>query len=495
MKNKFYITTSIAYTNAPPHIGHTLELLQADVLARYHRRLGDETWFLTGTDEHGVSVARNASKNNLGPEKFTDLISGKFRELAIILGVSNDDFIRTTDQIRHWPTVIKIWNKLLENGDLYKKKYKGRYCIGHEAFLKQNELVDNLCPLHKTVPKEIEEENWFFKLTKYKNQIKKSIENDELKILPVTRKSEIINLLNDAEDVSFSRPVKSLKWGIPVPNDPDQTIYVWADALSNYISAIGYADNSPEFNKFWPADIHLIGKDILRFHAMIWPGMLLSAGLALPKSIYVHGFITMDGQKMSKTIGNVVDPFAIIKKYGVEPIRYFLLREIPSNEDGNFSENKLVERYNGDLANNLGNLVSRVVKLIETKLNGELIFEQKFLDLEVDKKIAKIKQDYIREIGDFRLHEALAKVFSLLSFANSYIDDKKPWADHEADHILKILTSATTLIIYSASLLYPFLPETAEKIYKIFQTDPSTEKWEGHHFQIASSEPLFPRLK
>src|SRR3989344_5873060 len=307
MKNKFYITTAILYTNGPPHIGFAFELVLADVLARYHRLLGEDTHFLTGTDEHGSTVVKGAAKAGKSVGVFVDEMASKARELTKFLNISNDDFIRTSDQVRHWPAAKKFWDII--KGDLYKKNYEGLYCVGHEAFMKKSDLVDGVCPLHKTKPEEVKEENWFFKLTKYKKEVKKIIESGEMKIIPETRKQEILNLIDDAEDVSFSRPSKDLKWGIPVPNDETQTMYVWADALTNYISALGYADENPKFEKLWPADVHLVGKDILRFHAMIWPAMLLSAGLPLPKAIYVHGFITVDGEKMSKTIGNVIDPF------------------------------------------------------------------------------------------------------------------------------------------------------------------------------------------
>src|SRR3990167_9652571 len=408
MKNKFYITTAIAYTNGPPHIGHALEFLQVDVLARYHRIMGDDTYFLTGTDEHGATVVKAAEKNGKDVKVFVDEMAEKFKELTRAYNVSNDDFIRTSDQVRHWPAARKIWNLIKD--DLYKKNYQGLYCIGHEAFMKKSDLVDGVCPLHKTEPEKIEEENWFFKLTKYKKEVKKKIESGELKIIPETRKQEILNLIDDAEDVSFSRPSKDLKWGIPVPGDETQTMYVWADALTNYISALGYGGNEEKMD-FWPADVHLVGKYILRFHAMIWPAMLLSAGLPLPKAIYVHGFITVDGEKMSKTVGNVVDPFEAVEKYGVEVVRYFLLREIPSGDDGDFSYKKLEERYNGDLANGLGNLVQRILTLIDNNLDNELIYKTELIQDDVKKLVIEIKEKYEKNIDNFALHEALGNIW------------------------------------------------------------------------------------
>ena len=494
--SKFYITTSIAYTNAPPHIGYALELVEADVLARHHRSLGDETFFLTGTDEHGAKIARAAESDGKEPQEFADSIAAKFAELAKVLNISNDFFIRTTDRANHWPGVLKIWETIKSSGDLYKGEYEGLYCVGHEAFIKKSELQNGACPDHQTKPEKIKEENFFFKLTKYKKQLKKAYEDGIIKIKPTSRTNEVLAMLEDSEDVSFSRPSKDLKWGIPVPGDDTQTIYVWADALTNYLSALGYGRND-DFKKFWPADVHVIGKDILRFHAIIWPAMLLSAGLELPKSIFVHGFITVDGEKMSKTVGNVVDPFELVKKYGIDPVRYFLFREIPSSEDGDFSYKKLEERYNGDLANNLGNLVSRVAKLIETKLEGELDFEEKFLDGEVKRRVSEAGESCEKAIAEFKLHEALAKIWELFAYANVYVDENKPWADvgDHPEHFLKTMTSLVYLIINATKMVEPFLPETAEKIFKTFGYDGKSKELEGYKFAVAKVESLFPRLK
>jgi len=357
---KFYITTSIPYTNALPHIGFALEAVQADVLARYHKKLGEGVFFLTGTDEHGLKIKKAAKAVKKTPQEFVDEISARFLELTKVLNISNDDFIRTTDKKRHWPAVKKLWLKLKDNNDIYKKKYKGYYCSGCEAFVTEKDLVQGKCPIHQKEPELIEEENYFFRLSKYLPVIKKEIEKGDLKIIPQARQNEVLGYIKTGiEDVSFSR-AKEKYWGFEVPGDPSQIIYVWGDALPNYISAIGYEKETKQFKKLWPADVHCIGKDILKFHAVIWPAMLLSAGLELPKSIFVHGFINVAGQKMSKSLGNVVDPFELIKKYGVDTVRYFLLREIPSTEDGDFTREKFEQRYNSDLASGIGNLVARV---------------------------------------------------------------------------------------------------------------------------------------
>lgn len=498
MSDKFFITTSIAYTNAPPHIGFALELAQADVLARYHKLEGEEVFFLTGTDEHGAKIARVAEAEGKEKQKFVDEISSRFLELAKKLNISNSDFIRTTDRQRHWPAVVKAWKKLEEAGDLYKKNYKGLYCIGHEAFMKPSELKNGECVLHKQKPEIVEEENWFFKLSKYKKEIKRAMESHGMKILPAHRQNEILNLLEDAEDVSFSRPRKDLEWGIPVPGDDASTVYVWGDALINYISAIGYTDETEQFKKFWPADVHLVGKDILRFHAMIWPAMLLAIGLPLPKAIYVHGFITVEGEKMSKTVGNVIDPFVLIQKYGVDAVRYFLLREILSGEDGDFSYKKLEGRYKSDLADGLGNLVQRVLTLIESGLLGELNYLEKFEDKKVVERIKKIRQEHQKNVNDFKLHEALGKVFELVSFANSYINQHKPWelVKDNPDHFLEVITNVTKLILNITFLIYPFLPETSEKILASFGLVINDNQKNMDHLKltIKKSGVLFPRL-
>ncbi len=494
MKNRYYITTAILYTNGKPHIGFALELIQADVLARYHRLKGEDVHFLTGTDEHGSSVTRAAEKLGKEPQELADEVSLQAEDLTQRLNVANDDFIRTSDKVRHWPSVIKLWSRLLENGDLYKKEYEGLYCVGHEAFIKKSDLIDGICPLHKTQPEVVKEENWFFRLTKYKNEVRKKIESGALKILPNSKINELLNLLDDAEDVSFSRPMSSLKWGIPVPNDPTQTMYVWADALTNYISALGWDHDGEDFKRYWPADVHLVGKDILRFHAMVWPAMLLSLGLELPKSVYVHGFINVDGQKMSKTIGNVIDPFEVVEKFGPEVTRYYLLREISSTEDGDFSEKKLIDRYNGDLANGLGNLTSRVVTLIGKSLDGELVYKEEYLDTSVALKISEVWADYDKAVENFKLHEALASVWSLIGFADKYMNDRQPWKSTDPKELLTTMTNLVMILHNITRLLLPFMPSTAEKIMHVLGLEPGVDPVENFKFVVEKSGPLFPRL-
>ena len=498
MKKKIYATTSIAYVNDAPHLGYALELIQADAWVRFFRQQGKEVYFLTGVDEHGVKIVRTAEAQGKTPEQLVDENSEKFRDLKNLLNLSWDDFIRTSDKKRHWSGAQKIWQQLAAAGDIYKKKYRGLYCVGHEAFITEKDLVDGKCQDHQKEPEVIEEENWFFKLSKYSKEIEKRIKNDELKIIPESRKNEILSLLKEGlEDVSFSRPSKDLAWGVPVPDDETQTMYVWCDALVNYISAIGYGQpenyklpiTNYQFNELWPADIHFIGKDILRFHAAIWSAMLLSAGLELPKSIFVHGFITSNGQKMSKSIGNVVSPVELVEKYGVDAVRYYLLREIPSYGDGDFSYKKFEERYNGELANGLGNFSARVLTLASRDTNistygrspeGRQI-RANDTNKEILDKISETKKLVEQKIDEFKFNEAISAIWELISFGDNYVNQTKPWENPES----KKSEIADLVIILEnvAELISPFLPETSEKILKNIKSG-----------KIIKGENLFPRL-
>ncbi|NKQ37964.1 MAG: methionine--tRNA ligase [Methanosarcinales archaeon] len=477
---KFYITTSIFYTNANPHIGHALESIQADVIARYHRILGENVFFLTGTDEHGQKNTKAAEAMGKSPEAFTDEISQRVKELKKALNLSNDDFIRTTDQKRHWPTVKKVWLKLKENNDIYKKKYKGFYCVGCEAFITEKDLKDGKCVVHQKKPEIIEEENYFFRLSKYSKEIENIIKEDKIKIIPNFRKNEILNFIKKGlEDISFSRQRKNLKWAIPVPDDSEASIYVWADALSNYISALGYAENGDKFKRFWPADVHCVGKDILRFHGLIWSAMLLSLKLPLPKTIFVHGFITVNEQKMSKSLGNIINPFELNEKYGTDAVRYFLLREIPPTEDGDFTYEKFEQRYNADLANGLGNLVARVVTLAaKLKMKNEKL-KTTTKNLKINKIIDKTWKSYKKSLGEFKFNEALIVIWQLISFCDRYIEKERPWEDKKnSKTVISDLLFAVSEI---AKLIEPFLPETSEKILRQIKTK--------------KSKALFPHLK
>lgn len=487
INKKFYITSSLVYTNAFPHIGFALEVIQADVIARYHRLLDRDVFYLTGTDEHGGKIAKAAKEEGKNPEEFTRELSKKVKDLKEVLNLSNDDFIRTTDQKRHWPGVKKVWLKLQENGDIYKKKYKGFYCLGCEAFVTEKDLIDGKCPIHKETPEIVEEENYFFRLSKYSKQVEKAIEENEIKIIPEARKNEILSFIKQGiEDISCSRLREKLKWGIPVPNDDTQTVYVWMEAIVNYISALGYAQDGDKFKKFWPADVHCVGKDIFRFHSLLWPAILLSINLPLPKAILVHGFITVNGQKMSKSLGNVIDPFELVKKYGTDAVRYFLLREIPPAEDGDFTYEKFEGRYNSDLASGLGNLVARVTTLgAKLKIKNE--------KLRITEQNSKIIQEtwrkYKTSLENFKFNEALNSIWELISFCDRYIEKERPW--EESNNQLLIISNLLFTLANIAQMLRPFLPETSEKIFKQLGIKPTDKKFK---FKIKKEKPLFPRI-
>ncbi|MBU1563511.1 methionine--tRNA ligase [Patescibacteria group bacterium] len=478
MTKKFYITTSIFYVNSAPHIGSALEMVQADVLARYSRQKGEDVFFLTGTDEHGVKIVRKAEELNRKVEELVDENTASFRDSAKILNLSNDDFIRTTDKKRHWPGVHKIWQELDKKADIYKGEYKGLYCVGCEAYLRKIDLIDSKCPIHQKEPEILGEENYFFRLSKYIPEIENVIKKDKLIIIPEAKKNEMLGLIKQGvEDISISRPKEKLVWGVPVPGDDSQIVYVWLEALVNYISALGYGRDQDKFNQYWPADIHCLGKDILRFHALLWPAMLLSVGLPLPKKIFVHGYLTIEGQKMSKSLGNVIDPFELVKKYGVDPVRHFLLREFSSTEDGDFSIKRLEERYNSDLANGLGNLVSRVLTL-SNKVEAK---SEKF-NKEFESKIKSTQERYKQAMEEIKFNEALESVWQLIGFCDEKIEKTKPWEliKNDQDKAKEIISQLLTVIKEVANLIEPFIPETSAKILEQVKKNKSTV--------------LFPRL-
>jgi methionyl-tRNA synthetase len=456
--NKFYITTTIPYANAPPHIGFALEIVQADVLARWNKLKSKDVFFLTGTDEHGTKNYQTAKKEGLTPQEFVDKNSGYFKELTKSLSISNNNFIRTTDKKNHWLGVIHLWKILAKKGDIYKKKYTGCYCSGCERFITEKDLVEGRCPNHPNLEIEkIDEENYFFRLSKYSEKIKKLIQNDKLLIYPEQWKNDFLGLIKEGlTDVSFSRDKRHLPWGIPVPGDETQVLYVWGDALTNYLTGVGYPDK--KYEKYWPADIHVVGKDMLRFHAGIWPGMLLSAGLELPKEIIVHGFLTVNGQKMSKSLGNVVNPLDLRKKYDSDSIRYYLCRTFPFGQDGDFSEEKLVDRHNNELADKLGNLVSRVSALAEKygvkKTTNNLI--------------KKLKEKEINTLMDnYELDKALNLIFAFIDNCNEYVQSNKIWESGNQKQLYELVESIKKI----ADLLEAFIPESADKIKQSFAGD------------------------
>lgn len=501
---RFYITTAIPYANSEPHIGFAMEAVQADFLARYHRMLGEDVYFLTGTDEHGMKIADKAKELGKTPQEHVDDIVKMNQALKNILNLTYDDFIRTTSD-RHKKGAQKLWMKLVEAGDIYKDTYSGYYCPGCEAYITEKDIVDGNCPIHKKPVHQFSEENYFFKLSKYSKKIGQLIESDELKILPEFRKREFLNVVKEGlKDISFSRPKSALEWGIHVPDDPMHVMYVWCDALSNYITALDFENNGELFQKYWPCDVHVIGKDILRFHAGIWIGMLLSAKLPVPKSIYVHGFITSGGHKMSKSLNNVISPFDIYEKYGTEGLRYYLLREIPTADDGDFTAERFEELFNGELANNLGNLVNRVFAMTERYFKGKVPDSKKTYE-DIVKKTEYLWETYHASINNFEIKKAIEEILAYTKTANLFIDEQKPWvlAKENPEELGDVLYTLLEMLRHVGYLLYPVLPETSEKILnalslKVFAENfKSVEKWGGLEEGIKTEMPkqLFPRIE
>lgn len=472
-KNTFYITTPIFYPNANLHMGHAYTTCVSDILARYNRIIGKETYFLTGADENTEKVVRAAKIAGEETQAYLNKIVEGFKDLFTKLEISYDQFIRTSDKNIHWPGVQKFW-KLLEK-DIEKRSYEGLYCVGHESFITEKELVEGKCVEHDETPQLLKEENYFFKLSKYSEQIKDLIEKGEIEIIPHTRKNEILSLLNNGlEDISFSRSTEKVSVGIPVPGDQSQKIYVWGDALSNYITALGFGRSDDElYQKFWPVNLHVIGKDILRFHAAIWPGMLLSAGLPLPKKILVHGFITSGGRKMSKSIGNVISPLELINEYSKytdfssEVLRLYLSRHISAFEDGDLTIESFREAYNADLANGLGNLVSRVMKMAETNLSepvecGDLVFDTSFSF----------------PIEAYNIQQFVNEVWEYIGHVDALIQKEQPFklVKENKDKGVELITELVKKLHVIAGVLQVLMPNTAEKINNFIKENKMPDK-------------------
>lgn len=471
--NKFYITSAIPYVNDKPHVGHALEYVQADVIRRFKKLQGYDVQLLCGGDENAIKNVQAAEKAGEEVQKFIDSKTILFQQLAEKLNASFD-FFQKGSSPQHHASSQALWELCAKNGDIYKKSYTGLYCLGCELFYTKDELNENgECFEHPGRKlEEVTEENYFFKLSSYQDKILKLLEEDTIKITPIERKNEIVSFIKSGlEDISISRSnLRAKNWGVTVPGDDSQKMYVWFDALNIYQSGIGFGWDEELYKKWWPADIHVIGKGIIRFHAVYWPAFLISAGLALPKSLFVHGYFTVDGQKMSKTIGNVVDPLQMIEKYGVDALRYYFLREIPTTSDGDFSERRLVELYNADLANGLGNLAARVAKLCE-KIN----LESSTVPTTSSSDVEELLQAY-------KFNEALASIWRTVTEADKYVNETKPWT-LEGDTLKKVLEKLVVKIQQVAFDLQPFLPTTSEKILKQFSGS------------IKSSTPLFPRLE
>lgn len=520
-EKKYYITTSIPYMNAGLHVGHAYEMVLADVFARYHRENKDKTFFLTGSDEHGDKIIASAQKDGLGPQAFVNKNVESFKALLGQLAVSNDSFIRTSDQALHWPGAQKLWMELEKSGDIYKGVYEGLYCVGCEGFKTEKELVEGKCPLHDKEPDQIKEENYFFKLSKYTEEIKRLIETKELEIIPASKANEMLALLGQAAsegnngDVSISRPARAIPWGIPVPGDSSQLMYVWCDALSNYISALGYgsADDS-NFKTFWPADVQVIGKDISRFHSILWPAFLLSAKIPVPKKLFIHGFINSGGKKMSKTIGNTLSAEEFISEYGVDALRYYFVREISPFEDGDLTREKFKEVYNANLANGLGNLVSRTLKMAEQYFSGRVtgtalsvpplrtrvsvVGELGDLEgLNIPYLVASdILPRYHAHMEAYEVNKAADVVWELVGYLDQYVADYQPFKLVKTDP--RAAEDVIWGLIYGlneiATMVLPFMPSTASKMRLLLGASSVGEK-EGEivYMVKAPTEPLFMR--
>ena len=461
--SNYYVTSAIPYVNGEPHFGHAMEFVMADVLARRARIAKNDVIFSIGTDEHGGKIAEKAAESDLVPKEFADKMSKSFSDLALKLNISNDRFIRTTDA-GHIQRAQVIWKALKK--DIYKDSYEGWYCTGDEAFFPEAEVKANngVCPNHNRPYEKIEEENHFFKLSAYGDRIQNAIESGDLEILPESRRNEILNVIKEGlNDISISRPKDKIEWGIPVPDDKDQVMYVWFEALMNYITVLGYPEHE-DFKNFWPANVQVIGKDIIRFHAAIWPAMLMSLDLPLPKTIYAHGFINIDGKKMSKSLGNFVSPDEVIDKYGSDAFRYYFLRHIPSYNDGDFSWKAFDDAYNNELANELGNAVQRTVVMAQKYQDGVL---GNMPSAEHD--IAQ----YEEAMTGCRFDRALDEVWEQVRGLNQYIDEEKPWKiaqEEDNEHLREVLAYQASALLSIANLLEPFLPDTAGKIKAIFST-------------------------
>ena len=474
----WYVSTSIPYVNAQPHIGHALEDVQADVLARYHRLKREDVWFLSGTDENSLKNVRAAEREGIATQALVDRNAAQFYALRESLDLSFDQFIRTSVDQRHLAGVQKLWQACDRNGDIYQRAYRGLYCVGCEQFYAEDELAGGLCPEHLVAPELIEEQNYFFRLSRYTGRLRELIESDRLRIQPRARKNEVLGFIRGGV-VVFSiagSGARARGWGIPVPGDAEQVTYVWFDALGNYITALGYAGDEAQYQRYWagnPRRIHVIGKNIIRFHAIYWPAMLLSAGVLPPTDIFVHGFVTADGRKIGKSLGNAIDPLALAERYGADALRYYLLREIPTGGDGDFSLERLARANNADLADQLGNLLSRTVSMVR-RYYGGLTPAPGELEAADQRLVEAGKQLYERidaAVEQFALDTALGAICDLVALANKYVVEVQPWAlaTQRADPAIErrlatALYNLAEILRLVAHALAAFLPSTAEGV-------------------------------
>lgn len=501
-KNTFYITTPIYYVNGAPHIGHAYTTISSDVVARFMRMQQRDVYFLTGTDEHGAKNAEKAEEEGLDPQAFVDKNTAQFQMLFDRLSISNDDFIRTTEE-RHKKSVEVFMTKLQESDAFYEDEYEGLYCTGCEKFITQKELVDGLCPDHKKKPEVIKEKNYFFKLREYLPKVKELIARGEMKVEPESRRKEILGLLDHEvlDDFSISR--ESVKWGIKVPYDHSQTVYVWVEALQNYISALGYGHNDEKFQSYWPADVHVMAKDIIKFHAIFWPALLLAAGLQPPKKIFAHGFFTVNGDKMSKSIGNVIDPNELIDTFGSDATRYLLLSQFPFGQDGDIKADKFLEQYNADLAGGISNLLHRSISMTDKYFKGAV--QEKPETHLIDVSLVKDAISEYREgFENMQIDHALKQIMHLVRHGNEIIEQQKPWELAKTDTVALgyVLYDVLELNRIISFLIYPFMPEAAERMqialgvtYEEHMPFDEIIEWGtlGVGTMISKTEPLFMR--
>lgn len=509
-KKKFYITTTLPYVNAEPHIGFALEIVQADLLARYHRLQGEDVFFNTGTDEHGLKIYRRALEEGKEPQRYVDEYAAKFDNLKKALNLSYNSFIRTTDK-HHIQAAREFWKRCQKNGDIYKDKQKIKYCVGCELEKTESELVDNKCPIHPNKKLEIiEEENYFFRFSKYQKPLLGLYEKNPDFVIPRSRLKEIKNFVaGGLRDFSVSRLRSKLPWGVEVPGDPNHVMYVWFDALINYISAIGWPHKMEEFNNWWPG-VQTAGKDNLRQQSAMWQAMLTSAGLPTSKQILIHGFITSGGQKMSKSLGNVVDPFELVDKYGTDAVRYYLLKEIPPTKDGDFSIQRFKELYNADLANGLGNLVQRATTLAQKYFDGKIPtgaknpFREPHIPF-VQKELQTWK-DYDEALKNYRFNDTLFFVLKFIKTCDKYIDQEKPWElakQKDKKDTIQVVFNLLESLHQIAWLLWPFVPGTSREIAKRLNIKPllvQSPRVENSYqlitqgAEVTVGQPLFPRI-
>jgi methionyl-tRNA synthetase len=501
----YFLTTAIDYVNSRPHLGTAYEKITADVIARYHRLIGDDTWFLMGNDEHSQNVFKRAQEQGKDPLAYCDEMEQAFRETWAGLHVSFDDFIRTSDRRRHFPAVQAMAQACLDNGDIYEGFYEGHYCVGCEEFKPEKDLVDGLCPIHKTKPEWIKEKNWFFRLSKYQRPLLEFYAAHPSFIEPETRRNEILRLVEGGlEDISMSRAGQS--WGVPLPFDPTSVVYVWFDALINYAAAVGYGWDQTRFQSQWPADLHIVGKDITRFHCVFWPAMLMSAKLPLPGQVFGHGWVFFKGERMSKSLGNMVDPLDAAKRFGPDPLRLYLTKEVPYGGDGDFTWERFEEKYNADLANNLGNLVNRVASMSERYRQGSLR-----APVAVSATLATVAEravlSYREAMERHALHDATAAAFRLISGTNEFVAANQPWSlakdPANAQQLNDVLYDAAEAVRIAAVLLLPVMPTSAAEILRrmgdrrpVGEVRLADAGWRhAEHKQITNDGALWPRIE